>query len=358
MKRVTFKCMGVRYDLVLRGRLTIVVGDTASGKTRLSRLVQLSMADSTLAELAGARSIEAADDTSWLPVLEGDAEIVVVDEDALSKYHNDVVRVLKNYNHLYIVMGRDLPDELPFGLHSMVCISALSSTHYRTVPYEPTPNLFRPALGPAPFVYCEDGKSGFFAAQESYVGTMITAKPLYGKDKDIPVASGYLCLDLCGIGARIFYIEALIRDNINLQLCRVQSFEAEALRAQGVDVDSVLSDTQSYFNVEDMYTDMLDEYLQARGNKPYNKSTASTVRALITGYNAHDKERLNGYRVVKDWWIPGVPHIPQVESVTEFLSLYKDTMGKEFTGTIPACVYTMTVEELRREFPNIMVAGL
>lgn len=133
MKIVTFKCNRVRYDLILASRLNIVIGKSGQGKSRLAHTAQIAMRLPELASLTGVKSIAGATSRDWWEAIEGDSELVVIDEGAMLECTEDIIRAMKEHAHLYLVMCRSGLPELLLEPYCVFDMERISDSYYRMV---------------------------------------------------------------------------------------------------------------------------------------------------------------------------------------------------------------------------------
>ncbi len=360
MRHITFKYAKYKCDIYTNGRYTVVVGDGGSGKSLLASYALAYTQTPKYGSLSGCSSLAAVDSTNATRILKSDVDVVIIDEEFLLNDGEDgeAMRLVKEYKHTYVIMQRAGLGHLPFGVHSVFDIEPLTDYQYRMVPHKFKIDLLRPAKAPARYLLCEDAKSGYIAALKAYEGTDVEVRSASGKGniKRESPQSGYIVMDLCGAGATVFEIEDLLRCYENLQLCNVLSFEAEALRTQDVDVDAML-ESADIPNIEEHYVRVLGDFLEEHGNARYTKHNDALAQALVTGHYDRGKEhvRLMGYKLAKDWWVPGVPHTVSSPAIKEFLELYKSTFNDDFKGQIPPEVFNMSPTELPAKFPDLMV---
>lgn len=351
MERVTVRRDGDRFDLCVGGRYTVVLGLSGEGKTWLTSLANKCFEDPGLSEVTGRyKSIAAAGGKHWASVFKSDVDIVVVDEDIMleSFWENELLEKMAEYEHHYLILSRGCLGKIPFGIEDMYDMEWLSEHHVRMVPHQWVTPLLRKAVNPANFILCEDKKSGYVAAKESYKNCGTHVESAGGKDNlaSSGITSGYIAADLCGLGLAALALAPILRYNPNVQLCDIISFEAECLRSQGV-LPELPGDVVS---AEAFYEEALRGYLLSKYNLAYSKGNEDVVRALVTGHYSHSHQKLEGW-VRSDWWIPGVPH----NDVQWLLQAYHDTFDEEFTGTIPPEVFAIQEEELRRNVMDILI---
>lgn len=357
MQRVEFRRRGFRFDLLLTGRYTVVVGDSGTGKTLLTELADIQFHEPEYGTVSGAyKSIAALTRNTWDEAVRSDADIVVVDEDVMldATHSSKVLDFLREYDHHYILMFRSRLEELPFGVDDVFELEHVSEKHIRMVSYGLRGKLTREAMNPVPAILCEDAKSGFFAAQKVYEGMGVNIKHADGKSNILSYGwgTGYVAADLCGLGADALSLELYINVNKDVQFCDIVSFEAEVLRAQGISLDVPVS----YLgNVEHYYTELLQKFLYEYGNREYSKGDESYAHALITGFDRHSKLKLIGYRVTSGWWVPGVRlQSTETEGELQFLVFYRAVYGKDFVGTVPDTVKSMSALDVHDNFLAIL----
>lgn len=307
MERVTVKFGKAKFDLCVGGRYTIVVGMSGQGKTWLSDIATHCYEAPKYADITGIyKTVGALSSKHWMDVLESDTDIVVVDEDPLM-YHDSHVNIpdlLSMYPHHYLLTSRACLSKIPFGISDIYDMEYVSEHHARMVPHKWQQPLLRSAKNPTYALLCEDCKSGFIAAKEVYKDTPLSISSACGKDNILSSAftSGYIAADLCGLGATALKLDTFLAINPDVQFCDILSFEAECLKAQGTLPDL----PPDVVSAESFYTWYLTGYLLKRYNLPYKKGNEDIVKALVTGYYAHDNLRLQSWNS-EGWWVPGVP---------------------------------------------------
>lgn len=351
MERVTVKVGGDRFDLCIGGRYTIIVGMSGMGKTKLAGAANKCFEVPGYAEISGKyKSIATAGTEHWMLVFESNADIVVIDEEALFGDIGDerARALMKQFSHHYLVLSRGGLNKVPFGVTDIYDMDWLSEHHARMVPHRWGTELLRKARNPDRFLLCEDRKSGYIAAKESYKKCGMLIDTAGGKDRitTYGITSGYIAADLCGLGSTAFDIEVLLDEWPDVQLCDVISFEAECLKSQGV----LPTLPEDVISAEAFYESSLKTYLLSRYNLTYSKGNEDVVCAMITGHYSHDHQKLEGW-VRSDWWVPGVPH----KDTQWLLQAYHDTFDEEYTGALPLEVSSVSDDELHRNVMDILI---
>lgn len=305
MRHVYFNYGSYKFDLLLTGRYTVVVGDTGSGKTLLYNKLMKYRKAPNLGKVDGCNGIRAISD--GVDVLSSSSEVIVIDEDVIFDKEFGELQ-LDKYDHKYILLCRDLPAKIPYGVYN-VCELKGSDTKYALVQTKIRP-LLRRAVVPPKVILCEDSHSGYYATCAAYAGEGYDTQHADGKDNipDKMAGCGYVLADLCGLGNTLYYILEQLTEYPNVQVCDIISFESEVLRFYNRDVETLLYYGFSW-NVEELFEVELKLLLQSTDNVGYNKGNEGAVRSLVTGHNAHEHKGLEELSPMRKWWHPDIPHI-------------------------------------------------
>lgn len=283
----------VRYELEIKRNLTIIRGDSASGKTTLIHMLESAslLGDSSGVEVICEKKCRTLNSSDWKIILSGiHDQIVFLDEENQFMKSQEFAATVKNSDNYYVLITReDLPnlpysvDEI-YGIHTSGKYHDLKRTYnelYQIYSAEEFIGKERPDK-----VIVEDSNSGydFYSCVCSDVG--IDCESAGGKSnlRRIAESAGegniLAVADGAAIGSEMNELYQLMKYNPKIKCFLPESFEWLILRTGligGKKVQEILEHPEDYiesvkfFSWERFFTALLMEYSKNTYLK-YNKS--------------------------------------------------------------------------------------
>ena len=269
----------VHYFLTVKRNITILQGNSATGKTELIRLIQEHEANgvsSGITLICGAKCtvLTAVDWELRLSFLKG--HIIFIDETAGFLRSKRFAELVKGSDNYFVMVSRDDLSQLPYSVDEIYGLRNVSDTQkykvYRRV-YNETYNLYHLELDPIikpELVITEDSNSGFEYFHALYLGNCVSAQGKSNVYDKIRMAQGKEVLAIVDgsafgseIGKVLRYLEA---SNIHCVLYAPESFEYLILCAELFDVPKAVfqetyrfADSVQFMSWEEFYTSYLTD---------------------------------------------------------------------------------------------------
>ena len=293
----------VHYFLTIERNITILQGNSATGKTELIRLIQtyaLNGASSGITLKCDAKCY-VLNGLEWsviLPTLKG--YIIFIDEDMVFTRSQQFAEAVRNSDNYFVIVTRDALKQLPYSVDEIYGLRNVSDAQkykrfrrtynemYRLYNFKGNglngqDQSFKPDV-----VITEDSNSGYEFFNLYYQGSCESANGKSNIYEQIRKAKGKKILAIvdgaafgCEIGSVLSYLET---SNADCVLYAPESFEFLILSAAIVDVPNDViwetyryADSMKYLSWEEFYTDFLTDitrntvfqYSKARLGNPY-----------------------------------------------------------------------------------------
>ena len=273
----------LRYELTIRRNITVIRGDSATGKTTLINMIEQASAlgkDSGV-DVVCERPCRTLNGMDWnliLPNLHG--QIIFLDEENQFVKSREFAAAVKSSDNYYVIVTReDLPN-LPYSVDEIYGIHTSGKYHDLQRTYNEmyriySPEIFFGKVTPE-MVVVEDSNSGyeFFSAicKEHNIdclsarGKSNLKQEAFRREEQILVVA-----DGAAIGSEMNELYQLMKTNENVKCYLPESFEWLILKSGQIDgkaVQDVLEhpedfiESQVYFSWERFFTDLLIEYTQ------------------------------------------------------------------------------------------------
>ena len=298
---------GTTYQFTIRRNITVVRGDSGTGKTTLFEMV----ADhARLGEQSGVnvqceRPCVALTDSDWRNQLAGFSNsIVFIDEGLRDLLTDDFARAVRGSSNYFVIITRaDLP-ALPYSVNEVYRIKASGKYHSFVSAYsehEGHRYAFSKAAPKADFevLLTEDSKSGLQFFERRLTGVGIPCSSAKANSSILNWLDAHLdshvfvVADGAAFGAfadRVLKLQDSHRDNITV--CLPESFEwlllasgviksEEAVRA--LESPAGYVDSSEYMSWEQFFTDLLKK--ESKGT-PFEYSKANLAEAYALEPNA------------------------------------------------------------------------
>lgn len=301
----------IRYDFTIRRNLTIIRGDSATGKTTLIDMIQEYYENGPASgiQLHSDKECTILSGRNWeteLSVMKD--SIVFIDEGNEFIFTDAFAAHIQNTDNYYVLITREAIPSLPYSIEEIYGIrnsgkyGTLKQTYneffhlYHSKDYQ---TVVQPKT-----VITEDSNSGYQFFQALSVAAGFECKSAGGKSNIFaevlniiaahPEFETLIIADGAAFGAEMEKLTHLLTDHKNITLYLPESFEWLILRSGVVD-DSEISeillspsehiDSQKYFSWERFFTALLVDKTQ----NTYLKYTKKTLNAAYLNDKVKDK---------------------------------------------------------------------
>lgn len=290
MHRVIVQNKRIRYDFAIKRNITVIRGDSATGKTALVDMIREHFENGTASgvELTCDKECTVLDGRTWIGQLSMMKDcIVFIDEGNDFVMSNDFASAIQDTDNYYVIVTREGIPSLPYSVDEIYGIrdSGKYGTLRRT--YNEFYHLyqmtgFNPRVKPER-VITEDSNSGFqFFHSICEIGGRIICISARGKSNIFADAVNHLndkilvIADGAAFGAEMEKLVQLMKGHPNITLYLPESFEWIILKS-GVIEDSNIAEmlehpedyieSKEYFSWERFFTALLiqktqDNYLK------------------------------------------------------------------------------------------------
>ncbi len=291
--RVIVQNERVKYIFDIKRNITILQGDSATGKTSLLNLLQLY---AVRGESSGVLLQSDVDcvvygiaENQWMSYFEmTNHAIVFIDEDYRFVHTKEFAEKIQNTDNYYVIISRRPLRNLPYSVKEIYGIRTSGKYSFPEQVY----NEFYPIYKDIFFhekpylLITEDEKSGYQFFQKSF--TKVECIAAKGNTKIVALAdmmtkdrSVVVIADGAAFGAFIDDLVGLMEENQNLGIYLPECFEWLILKSDilhNADVDEILKhpedyiDGREYFSWEQYFTDLLFHSTADKKYMRYNKS--------------------------------------------------------------------------------------
>ena len=289
----------LKYEFEIKRNLTIIKGDSATGKTTLIDLIRdyHNEGDISPIKIESDVSCEVFSNYTdrWRQSLELIQEsIVFIDEGNTFIRTKEFAEVVKGSSNYYVLITRDALPALPYSIREVYGIRTTGKYHFpeqvyhEFYPLYDSENIYDGSGNPGdPYVITEDSQSGFqfFRAASRQAGRCISAEGnsnIYHCLRKMP-RDAYVAViaDGAAFGAHIDNVLQYARFTGRVVLYLPESFEWIILRSGVVkakDLDAVLKHTENfalselYESWEQFYTDYLIKITEGDRIRQYQKT--------------------------------------------------------------------------------------
>lgn len=309
---------GTKYSFNIRRNITIIRGDSATGKTTLFDMVadHTRLGDASGVSIQCNRPCVALTDFDWKNQLEGFRNsIVFIDEGLKDLLSDDFARSVRGSSNYFVIISRaDIPS-LPYSVDEVYGIKTSGKYHSLVPLYVDRGNHRYSLSRSAPktdfdLLLTEDSKSGFQFFETRFSGTNVSCESAKSnanilkwldahKDQHI-----FVIADGAAFGAfadRVLKLQDARRDHISI--CLPESFEWLLLESGAVESDAITAalrdpashiDSADFMSWERYFTDLAvretagspAEYKKSQINDFYcSDGNAAKIMALIACRN-------------------------------------------------------------------------
>ena len=311
--RIIVQNAKVRYDFEVRRNLTVIRGNSATGKTTLIEMIREYYEDgiSSGVELSCAKTCAVLSGRDWKPVLDTMRErIVFIDEGNSFVYTKEFARAVGQSDNYYVIVTREGLENLPYSVEEIYGIresgkyATLKQTYnelYHIYEKQNLPGKITPTK-----VIVEDSNAGFDFYKGISVGANWSVVSANGKSnifaevvQNINEEKILVIADGAAFGPEMNRMAKIIQERENIALYLPESFEWIILKS-GVsgdrEVREILKapqnyiDSGKYFSWERYFTALLIE----KTKDSYGGASATTPKKLPLQVmsEAEQKERI------------------------------------------------------------------
>jgi hypothetical protein len=282
----------LRYELTIRRNITIIRGDSATGKTTLINLIEQAAAlgENSGVDVVCERPCRTLGGNDWNLILPNIHEqIIFLDEENQFVKSQEFASAVKESDNYFVIITReDLPN-LPYSVEEIYGIHTSGKYHdlrrtYNELYQIYSPEAFAEKVQPDTLVV-EDSNSGydFFKAVCTERGVdCLSAKGKSNLKQTVPHGAGQVLIvaDGAAIGSEMNELYQLMRVEHSVKCYLPESFEWLILKSGQVDgktIHDILQhpedfiESKEYFSWERFFTTLLIEYT----NGTYLKYTKS-----------------------------------------------------------------------------------
>ena len=284
----------LKYEFDIRRNITVIQGDSATGKTTLVQLLETYSRygkDSGVRLQSDVPCVVFGGDTSlWKVAMETyQNSIVFIDEDYSFIYSKECADVIQGTSNYYVLITRQPLYNLPYSVKEIYGIRTTGKYHYPEKIYNEFYRIYDDTEEQSSkdvLVMVEDSKSGyqFFSsickkdACISVDGNSNFVSKIEDADKDKQVV---VIADGAAFGAYIAKVMAIAKSRKDVTMYFPESFEWVILKSGIInikDIDSILAEPERYiesrefFSWERYFTQLLIDATSDSEIKKYDKS--------------------------------------------------------------------------------------
>ena len=304
------------YDFTLKRNLTVLRGDSATGKTTLYEMIRdYNNNSESGVKISCNKSVETLEGRNWEQQLEGiNQSVVVIDEGSSFIKSKDFAKKVRGSDNYFLLITRDYLQQLPYSVDEIYRIKGrgknkrLEKIYADVDKFYNNPDTDRFPIHPD-VIITEDSGSGFqfFSNVAENIGIICESATgnsnIIKKLKEHRNSNIIVVADGAAIGAAM---ESLVKEQENsmgkLALFLPESFEWLILKSgvvgRNLSVDELDStqeyaDSKFYMSWEQYFTELLERLTANRVFMKYNKGNLSSyytqaeVRRKILGQIPH-----------------------------------------------------------------------
>ena len=284
----------IKYEFDIRRNITVIQGDSATGKTTLIDLLRLyseNQMDSGIHVQSDVPCVVFSGmENQWKLIIESiDGSIVFVDENYGFIHTKEFAETIQHTDNYYVLITRRPLMELPYSVQEIYGIRTTGKYHFPEKIFHEFYPIYQEMVWNSlkdTIILVEDSKAGFrFFESASEKVTCISAEGnanLYLLAKKLTVADNLIVIaDGAAFGAFIERMVALAEIKGNVALYFPESFEWLILKSGLVDIPNLhrileepekYIDSVRYFSWERFFTALLEKATQGDPVREYHKN--------------------------------------------------------------------------------------
>lgn len=288
----------VRYEFDIKRNITIIRGDSATGKTTLYAMIALAArhGDSSGVEVRCEKKCRTLDELDWkliLPTLHD--YIIFLDEDNLFLKTTDFARMAQESDNYFVIITREDLSNLPYSVEEIYGIHTAGKYHdtkriynefYHIYGYGEISEEIRPDE-----VIVEDSNSGFDFFYNVCREHDIICRSAGGKSKikdalqELEYENALVIADGASIGPEMNELFQYMKTHPSIKCYLPESFEWMLLKSGLIDGNAVRDilthpqdfiESREYFSWERFFTDIMIQYTQGT-YRQYSKKRLNEV---------------------------------------------------------------------------------
>lgn len=296
MHHIVIQNKRIRFAFSIKRNLTIIRGDSATGKTTLFSMIEEygNLGKDSGVQIQCDKACVALSGKYWQETLENIHDsIVFVDEDSRFLKTKDFAKRIRNSNNYYVLITRENLPALPYSVEEIYGIHCSG----RYMDTRQVYNLFykiysetNPGKLLVKSLVTEDSQAGFTFFSQVAMTRGICCESAGGKSNILGILQKRLLdkqqketlviADGAAFGPEMAHISQLLRRNVNIKLYLPESFEWLLLYADILNKPSIRKkleeaenyiESEKYFSWERYFTDLLMEETKD-SPYPYDKS--------------------------------------------------------------------------------------
>ncbi len=283
----------IRYEFEIKRNITIIKGDSGTGKTSLIRMISAFNKDkkSSGVKIESKIPCRVLDGADWKAVLDTvQSSLVFVDEGNYFIKSGEFSEAIKNTNNYYIFIIRDSINTLPYSVNEIYGIRKKKDSSKKTVNefyklYDIKPRKIHPDK-----IITEDSNSGFQFFDHLARKYEMGCKSSKGKSNIYHIVMDHnkenllIIADGAAFGSEIEKINLLLKNKENISLYLPESFEHLLLESDVLEEKEVLNilkepfkyiESSEFFSWERFFTHLLIEKSEG-SEKEYSKKYLNT----------------------------------------------------------------------------------
>nr|MCR5735358.1 translation initiation factor 2 [Lachnospiraceae bacterium] len=303
--RVIIEAERLKYEFEIKRNITVVQGDSATGKTTLVDLIQTYGRYGNESGITVNSDVPcvafSGDEKLWKVALDTyENSIVFFDEDYPFIFSKDFAEAIRETSNYYVLITRQPLTCLPYSINEIYGIRTTGKYHYPDKIYHEFYPLYHEdlySLSKQTILLVEDEKSGYQFFKKvcgnteciSSSGNAGMAVQIEDMPQDVPVA---VIADGAAFGAYIAKVMAVANSRSNVAMYFPESFEWIILKSGIVNIKNAKAildnpedyiDSGVYFSWERFFTDLLESSTRDDGIQRYDKSKLNSF--YIEGRN-------------------------------------------------------------------------
>ena len=292
--RVIIEAERLKYEFEIKRNVTVIQGDSATGKTTLVDLIQTYGRYGQESGIMMASDVPCVaftgDASLWKTVLDAYKDsIIFIDEDYSFLFTKDFAEAIRDSSNYYVIITRQPLNYIPYSINEIYGIRTSGKYHFPEKVYHEFYPLFSEQvmnISEKVVLLIEDKKSGYQFYHNlngdveciSSEGNAGIAMQLESISKNKPVM---VIADGAAFGAYIAKVMAVAKRKSNVGMYFPESFEWVILQSGVIDIknlDDILLhpeeyiDSGVYFSWERYFTDLLESSTKDDRIRKYDKS--------------------------------------------------------------------------------------
>ena len=267
--RIILQNQRVHYDLTIKRNITLIRGDSATGKTTMIGMLALyeRLGKSSGISLSSDKTIRVLAGMQWRDYLSSMHDsIVFIDEQDDFVTKQEFAEAIQDTDNYYVLINRDSLPNLPYSVEEVYGIRASGKFHELHKTYNEFYRIYHPGNAveahPVQRVICEDSNSGYQFMEDYFRKKQIICTSAGGKSNIYPKAlhmqeSMLIAADGAAFGPEMDRLQrlALVRKNIWFYL--PESFEWILLASdilRDAEVRSILENPQDFIESQKFFS--------------------------------------------------------------------------------------------------------